>query len=70
VYRSYRRHVLPRVGGLLSGSASAYRYLDETIGSFPSGEAFLAVMRDAGFVNARVEPLTFGSVSLYLGEAP
>jgi demethylmenaquinone methyltransferase/2-methoxy-6-polyprenyl-1,4-benzoquinol methylase len=69
VYRGYRRHLLPRVGGMLSGDTSAYRYLDETIGTFPSGEAFLERMRRAGFDDVGVEPLTFGSVSLYRGRA-
>lgn len=66
-YRVYRRHVLPVIGGMIAGDASAYRYLDDTIATFPHGEAFVALMREAGFVDAAFEPLTLGSVQLYRG---
>jgi demethylmenaquinone methyltransferase/2-methoxy-6-polyprenyl-1,4-benzoquinol methylase len=66
-YRVYRRHVLPVIGGMIAGDTSAYRYLDDTIATFPHGEAFVALMREAGFVDAAFEPLTLGSVHLYRG---
>jgi demethylmenaquinone methyltransferase/2-methoxy-6-polyprenyl-1,4-benzoquinol methylase len=66
-YRVYRRHVLPVIGGMIAGDTSAYRYLDDTIATFPNGEAFVALMREAGFVDAAFEPLTLGSVHLYRG---
>jgi demethylmenaquinone methyltransferase/2-methoxy-6-polyprenyl-1,4-benzoquinol methylase len=70
LYRTYRKHLLPRVGGLVSGDTDAYRYLDETIASFPSGEAFLDKMRAAGLIDVEQQPLAFGAVSLYLGTQP
>jgi demethylmenaquinone methyltransferase/2-methoxy-6-polyprenyl-1,4-benzoquinol methylase len=66
-YRVYRRHVLPVIGGLIAGDTSAYRYLDDTIATFPHGEAFVGLMREAGFTDAAFEPLTLGSVHLYRG---
>ena len=66
-YRLYRRHLLPVIGGALTGDRDAYRYLDDTIRTFPSGEAFLARMRGVGFVDVSATPLTFGSVMLYQG---
>lgn len=69
-YELYRAHVLPRVGGLVSGDSGAYRYLDDTIRTFPSGEAFLEKMRNAGFTDTRAHPLTFGTVTLYEGNVP
>ena len=69
-YRTYRKHLLRRVGGLVSGDTAAYRYLDETIASFPSGEAFLETMRRAGLTDVEQQPLAFGAVSLYLGTQP
>lgn len=68
-YRLYLRHILPRVGGLLSGNPDAYRYLNRTIESFPSGDAFLAWMRQAGFTNLSAHPMTGGAVTLYVGSA-
>ncbi len=64
-FRLYLRHILPRIGGLLSGNPDAYRYLNRTIESFPSGQAFLAWMHEAGFKHATAHPLTGGAVTLY-----
>jgi len=69
-YLAYLRHVLPLLGGLISGDASAYRYLNRTVETFPYGEAFLALMRDAGFGDTRFIPMTFGVASIYLGVNP
>ena len=68
LYRTYRKHLLPRIGGTLSGDGAAYRYLDDTISTFPSGENFLAHMRNVGFKNVAAQALTMGSVSLYTGD--
>lgn len=67
-YLFYFRHILPLIGGAVSGDASAYRYLNKTVETFPYGEAFLSLMRDAGFTNTRAIPLTFGIATLYLGD--
>jgi len=66
-YLLYFRHVLPRIGGLVSGDDQAYRYLNETVESFPYGEDFCALMRAAGFAEVSVTPLTFGIASIYRG---
>jgi demethylmenaquinone methyltransferase/2-methoxy-6-polyprenyl-1,4-benzoquinol methylase len=65
----YLRHILPRVGGWISGAKSAYRYLNETIETFPSGESFCHLMRGAGFKEVEVTGLTGGVVVVYSGVA-
>ena len=70
VYLAYFRHVLPRIGGLLSGDAHAYRYLNQTVETFPYGEAFCEHMRRAGFHRVAARSLTFGIATLYAGEKP
>ena len=68
VYGWYFRHVLPRIGQLLSGSRSqAYRYLPESVGEFPSGEALAERMRQAGLTDIGIHPMTLGVATLYLG---
>jgi demethylmenaquinone methyltransferase/2-methoxy-6-polyprenyl-1,4-benzoquinol methylase len=67
-YLMYFRHVLPRVGGIVSGDSQAYRYLNETVEQFPYGEAFAAMIREAGFHQVKAIPLTFGIATLYLGD--
>lgn len=65
-FRFYSRHVLPRVGGLLSGDRAAYEYLERTSAAFPSGDAFLALMTEAGLADATARPLTGGVAWLYV----
>ena len=64
----YLRKILPRIGGLLSKNNGAYLYLNKTIESFPSGEAFLALMKEAGFSSLRKISMNFGGVTLYIGD--
>lgn len=70
LYLFYFRHILPRIGGLISGDAQAYRYLNRTVESFPYGEAFCEVMRQAGFSQVAAHPLTFGVAIIYQGDKP
>jgi demethylmenaquinone methyltransferase/2-methoxy-6-polyprenyl-1,4-benzoquinol methylase len=67
VYGFYSRHILPRIGGWLSGDSGAYRYLPDSIAVFPHGEAFLERMRAAGYTDVRQKRLTFGIASIYDG---
>lgn len=64
----YIRTVLPTIAGLISGNKSAYRYLNKTIESFPYGDAFCDKIKKAGFYHVKAYPLTFGVVTLYIGE--
>jgi demethylmenaquinone methyltransferase/2-methoxy-6-polyprenyl-1,4-benzoquinol methylase len=64
----YLRQVLPRIGGLLSKNRRAYRYLNETIETFPSGERFSALLNSAGFMCASAHPLTAGTATIYTGD--
>jgi demethylmenaquinone methyltransferase/2-methoxy-6-polyprenyl-1,4-benzoquinol methylase len=68
LYFFYLRKILPRLGYLLSKNKEAYTYLNETIETFPSGEAFLNLMKSAGFISLRKHPLTFGIATIYVGK--
>jgi demethylmenaquinone methyltransferase/2-methoxy-6-polyprenyl-1,4-benzoquinol methylase len=68
-YGFYFRHVLPRVGRLVSRqSGDAYEYLPTSVGEFPQGEALAGRMRAAGLSGVRCYPLTFGVATLYVGK--
>lgn len=68
LFRLYCNVIVPFVGGLLSGKRSAYLYLVETSSKFPSGENFLALMRQSGgFSGMKAYPLTFGVAYIYIG---
>jgi demethylmenaquinone methyltransferase/2-methoxy-6-polyprenyl-1,4-benzoquinol methylase len=59
--------LLPRIGGLISGSRQAYSYLPESIRKFPSAEQLADRMRTAGFRKVEYELMTFGAVALHIG---
>jgi demethylmenaquinone methyltransferase/2-methoxy-6-polyprenyl-1,4-benzoquinol methylase len=65
-YKLYFKHILPRLGRIVSKDSRAYTYLPESVDAFPYGQAFLDVMSVTGFTNASVVPLTQGIASLYL----
>jgi demethylmenaquinone methyltransferase/2-methoxy-6-polyprenyl-1,4-benzoquinol methylase len=70
VYRFYFRHVLPRVGGLISGDASAYAYLPASVAVFPSPSAFASLLEGQGFIDVRLTPLTAGIAHLHRADKP
>lgn len=65
LYLFYFRHVLPNVGGWISGDREAYSYLNQTVEDFPYGEAFSNHLRDAGFEQVKELPLTLGIATIY-----
>jgi demethylmenaquinone methyltransferase / 2-methoxy-6-polyprenyl-1,4-benzoquinol methylase len=69
-YRFYFRHVLPRIGGLVSGDAEAYRYLPASVAAFPEPPAFGALLEEAGFTAVRWTALTAGIAHLHRADKP
>jgi demethylmenaquinone methyltransferase / 2-methoxy-6-polyprenyl-1,4-benzoquinol methylase len=67
LYRFYFRHVLPRLGGWISGNASAYTYLPRSVSNFPPPERLREQMEAAGFSNVQFERWTGGIVTLHRG---
>lgn len=71
LYGFYFRHILPRIGQWFArNDKSAYRYLPESVGQFPDGEALAERMRAAGLVDVRFTPLTAGVATIYEGIKP
>lgn len=66
--RFHVRHVVPRIGALLSGDKE-YRYLQTSVAAFPAPEAFTALMTEAGLAEARFERMSFDAAHLYVGRA-
>jgi len=66
-YDLYSFHVLPWLGERVAGDAAAYRYLAESIRMHPDQESLLAMIREAGFGEARYHNLTGGIVALHRG---
>ena len=49
VYRLFSDHVIPPIGGVVTGDAQPYQYLIESIRKFPTAERFSAMIASAGF---------------------
>ena len=68
IYGWYFRHVLPRIGQLFArNSSSAYSYLPQSVGEFPSGQALADRMLAAGLTSVKWYPFTLGIATLYVG---
>jgi demethylmenaquinone methyltransferase/2-methoxy-6-polyprenyl-1,4-benzoquinol methylase len=70
VYHLYFHHVLPFVGGVISGHRTAYRYLPESVAHFPAERDLAARMRAAGFGDVRWSSLTLGIAAIHVGTRP
>ena len=67
VARFHVRKVIPRLGGMLSGSKE-YKYLQESIAAFPPADEFAVLMAENGLDVLEVKPLTFGACSLFVAK--
>ena len=70
LYRWYFTRVLPRLGGWISGSPAAYRYLPDTVLAWPTPEDFAREMEQAGLVDCGYKRLTGGVACLSWGRVP
>lgn len=60
--------VIPTLGGLITGSRDAYRYLPETTEGFVTAEDMAERMAKAGFRNIGFQRLMFGTIAIHWGE--
>lgn len=67
VYFMYFKHVLPRLGGWISGDRNAYSYLPASVKTFPQGAAFIHCLEKAGFHSLHARRFNGGIASLYHG---
>ena len=68
MYSWYFRNILPKVGQALArNESSAYNYLPDSVGEFPSYEKLADCMVESGLQRAKFIPLTFGIATLYIG---
>ena len=68
LYNVYFQHILPWIGGRVSGNKDAYRYLPASVQAFPSPERFCTMMWAAGFTRVRHRSLSLGLCRMFVGE--
>lgn len=67
-YDLYFLHILPKIGGKVSGDKAAYAYLPASVAAFPGKKEFTATMREAGFRTVTHKAFTLGVCRMYTGE--
>ena len=66
-YDRYSFNLIPAMGQLIANDRDSYQYLVESIRKFPDQEQFLAMVRRAGFENAKYRNLSAGIACLHSG---
>lgn len=66
-FRLYFSTILPRIGGLVSGSRGAYEYLPDSVTRFPDQKGLAALMGQIGFSNVEYRNLTGGIAAIHSG---
>lgn len=69
VFQFYFHRVLPAIGAAVSGNASAYTYLPNSVARFPLPNELLKLMEESGFGGVAFEGWTGGIVTLHMGQA-
>jgi demethylmenaquinone methyltransferase/2-methoxy-6-polyprenyl-1,4-benzoquinol methylase len=67
LYDFYSFNAIPVMGRVITGDRDSYQYLVESIRRFPDQEAFLSMVRQAGFENAKYRNLSLGIACLHSG---
>lgn len=69
-YDAYSFTFIPAFGRVISGDAAPYKYLVESIRTFPNADHFADEVKEAGFARVRFDRLSQGIVALHLGWRP
>jgi demethylmenaquinone methyltransferase/2-methoxy-6-polyprenyl-1,4-benzoquinol methylase len=67
LYQAWSFRVLPRLGQAVAGDAESYRYLAESISTFPDQETLAKMLRVAGFGLVTIKNLSGGIAAIHSG---
>ena len=67
LFQFYFSHVLPRIGGAVSGSRGAYEYLPDSVSKFPDQKGLVRLMTETGFRDVSYKNLTGGIAAIHTG---
>ena len=65
LYNFYSSRFIPYLGRLISTHRAAYRYLPQSINTFPQREAFLSELKRTGFTTLNYRSFTGGACCFY-----
>ena len=67
MYYLYFQRLLPVIGSLVSKKSGPYSYLPSSVMAFPEREKFIGLMKHSGMKDIQYYDLTFGIVTVYVG---
>ncbi|MCK6596782.1 MAG: bifunctional demethylmenaquinone methyltransferase/2-methoxy-6-polyprenyl-1,4-benzoquinol methylase UbiE [Bdellovibrionaceae bacterium] len=68
LYEFYSTKILPKIGGLITGEAEAYSYLQKSSADFPCRDEFVKLMKKTHqFSEVTYYPLSLGIAYIYIG---
>jgi demethylmenaquinone methyltransferase/2-methoxy-6-polyprenyl-1,4-benzoquinol methylase len=70
LYSFYFHHILPTLGGFISGKPRAYAYLPDSVMKFPRPPQMKSLIAAAGFTNPTWTSYTLGTTGLYRATKP
>lgn len=65
LFNFYFSHILPRIGGAVSGSRGAYEYLPDSVSKFPNQKKLVEMIETTGFTSVKYSNLTGGIAALH-----
>jgi demethylmenaquinone methyltransferase/2-methoxy-6-polyprenyl-1,4-benzoquinol methylase len=65
IYNAYFSHLVPLIGGLISGDRAAYKYLPDSVRRFPRPPHMKQLLREAGFTAEAWDGYLLHSAGLY-----
>lgn len=60
-------HLVPILGGLISGQPDAYKYLPQSVNEFLTPDELKSIMESAGLRNVKYKRLMLGTVAIHVG---
>ena len=66
-YDAWSFKVLPRLGRMVAGDEDSYRYLAESIRTFPDQQTLAGIMHEAGLARVKVRNLSAGIAAIHSG---
>lgn len=70
LFNFYFARVLPRIGGMVSGSRAAYTYLPDSVSKFPDQKTLAGLFVQTGFSDVKFANLTGGIAAIHSGTRP
>ncbi len=67
LYKLYSRHILPRIGALISKDRKAYDYLPASVEEFATRSEVIALMQSKGLAECRAVSQSGGIAQIYIG---